>query len=64
LATLGLAAKSGGNLRGDLGILRGNGFQTLQRVYWSNKATAIVSDVPSEAEITPALWGRLEFVTE
>ncbi len=49
-----------GKLRGDVGILRGNGFQTLQRVYWSNKATAIVSDVPSEAELTPALWGKLE----
>jgi len=27
LATLGLAAKPGASLRGDLGILRGNGFQ-------------------------------------
>ncbi|HEX2749848.1 MAG TPA: hypothetical protein VHM91_17705, partial [Verrucomicrobiales bacterium] len=51
-------------LRGDIGILRGNGFQTLQRVYWSNKATAIVADVPSEAELTPALWGRLELKAE
>ena len=50
-----------GNDQGDLGILRGNGFQTLQRVYWNNKATAITADVPSEAELTPALWGRWQF---
>ncbi len=56
LDKLGLTA-SPGEWRGDLGILRGNGSQTVQRVYWANKATAIVSDVPSEAELTPAHWG-------
>ena len=61
LATLGLQPKSGTTLRGDIGILRGNGFQTRQRVYWSNKATGLVSDIPSEAELTPQLWGRFEF---
>ncbi len=52
---------SGTTLAGDLGILRGNGFQTTQRVYWSNKSTAITSDVPSEAQLTPALWGKFTF---
>ncbi len=61
LATLGLKPQAGQKLKGDLGILRGNGFQTVQRVYWSNKASSIVADVPSEAELTPKLWGRLEF---
>ena len=60
-ATLGLKPQSGQKLKADLGILRGNGFQTVQRVYWSNKASGIVADVPSEAELTPRLWGRLEF---
>ncbi len=46
----------------DIGLLRGNGFQTTQRVYWNNKATGITADVPSEAELTPALWGRWKFV--
>jgi hypothetical protein len=41
-----------------IGLLRGNGFQTLQRVYWSNKATGITADVPSEAELTPQLWSE------
>jgi hypothetical protein len=53
--------QAGARLRCDLGVLRGNGTQTLQRVYWSNKATAIVSDVPSEAQLAPKLWGQLEF---
>ena len=64
LSVLGLAPKAGETLSGDLGILRGNGFQTTARVYWSNKATAIVSDVPSEAQLTPNLWGKLEFVAK
>jgi hypothetical protein len=62
LATLSLSPAPGQTIRGDVGILRGNGFQTLQRVYWNNKATAIVSDVPSEAELTPALWGKWQFM--
>ena len=61
LQTLGLQPRNGQSLRGDIGILRGNGFQTLQRVYWSNKATGLVSDVPSEAELLPQLWGDWEF---
>ena len=28
-------------------------------VYWSNKATGITADVPSEAELTPGLWGDI-----
>ena len=60
LAVLGLEARADQSLRGDLGILRGNGTATTARVYWSNKATGITSDVPSEAMLTPMLWGRVE----
>jgi hypothetical protein len=35
--------------------------QVLSRLYWSNKATGIVSDIPSEAELQPSLWGVWEF---
>ena len=59
LVRLGLQPAAGQVLRGDLGILRGNGFQTLQRVYWQNKATGLTSDIPSEAQLTPCLWGEL-----
>jgi hypothetical protein len=62
LAVLGLRPQPGQTLRGDIGLLRGNGFQTLHRVYWSNKATGLTSDVPSEAMLTPQLWGTWLFV--
>ncbi len=61
LAVLGLKPAAGQVIRGDVGVLRGNGFQTLQRVYWSNKASGLTSDLPSEAELTPQLWGKWEF---
>lgn len=61
LALLALAPKPGQTTRGDIGILRGTGTTTTQRIYWSNKATAIVADVPSEAELRPGLWGRFEY---
>ena len=60
LTTLGFQPEPGQVYRGDIGVLRGNGFQTLQRAYWANKASGLVSDVPSEAELTPQLWGRFE----
>jgi hypothetical protein len=63
LATLGLKPEPGLALRGDVGVLRGSEFQTTQRAYWTNKATGLTSDIPSEAELTPRLWGRLIFST-
>jgi hypothetical protein len=61
LKVLGLNPVPGGKIKADIGILRGTGTQTTQRVYWSNKATGITSDVPSEAELTPNLWGQWIF---
>ena len=61
LEKLGLQVKAGDVIRGDVGLLRGDDTQTLQRVYWCNKATGITADVPSEAELTPRLWGVWEF---
>ena len=62
LEVLNLQPKEGMIIKGDIGILRGDGKQTVSRVYWSNKATSIVSDVPSEAALTPELWGRWTFI--
>jgi hypothetical protein len=61
LATLGLAPRDGLELRGDIGILRGDGARTLQRLYWQNKIAGTVADIPTEASLTPALWGRVRF---
>lgn len=57
LEQLGLKVSGDMKFRGDLGILRGDGTRTLSRIYWNNKATAIISDVPAEAMLTPDLWG-------
>jgi sugar lactone lactonase YvrE len=61
LATLALSATEGTRIAGDLGVLRGTQGQTIQRLYWHNQATSITADVPSEAMLTPALWGDLVF---
>jgi hypothetical protein len=61
LALLGLKPKPGLIIKADIGLLRGDGAHTTQRVYWSNKATGITADVPSEAMLTPQLWGRWAF---
>jgi hypothetical protein len=61
LATLGLKPVAGETIRGDIGVLRGNGTTTFQRSYWRNKSSALTSDVPSEAELLPMLWGKMEF---
>ncbi len=60
LATLGLKTAPGMKLLGDLGVLRGNGIETAARVYWSNKTTTFVCDIPGEVELNPSLWGGRE----
>lgn len=64
LEVLGLTPQAGITVRADLGVLRGDGANTNQRLYWQNKATGHTSDVPSEASLTPHLWGRWQFVQE
>ncbi len=64
LETLQLEVRPGLTIKGDFGILRGVDFQTISRTYWSNKATGITSDVPSEAEFAVPLWGEWKFVAE
>lgn len=60
LAALGIKYLPTNEFRGDVGVLRGNGFQTKQRLYWSNQLSALTSDVPSEAELRPDQWGRFQ----
>ena len=60
LSTLDWSPKPGEEILGDIGLLRGNGAQTTQRVYWSNHNALLVSDIPSEARLQPAQWGLLQ----
>ncbi len=63
LKEIGLKPVEGMTLRMDWGVLESGpqGREVLRRVYWANKATAIVSDAPSEAAIWPAMWGHVRF---
>jgi len=49
--------------RGDVGRVMSDqsGTAASSRVYWSNKNTSIMSDVPSEAALQPNLWGLFRF---
>ncbi len=60
LAVLGFAPRTGETYRLDLGAIFSDakGDNRAARVYWSNKATGLVSDVPGEIMATPNLWGR------
>lgn len=61
-SVLGIKPKSGLKLRGDFGVLYGDGGnQTVSRQYWSNQSTGLVNDVPGEADLSPRLWGTLTF---
>lgn len=64
LQLLQLQPQAGQSIKGDIGILRGNGVQTLQRLYWHNKATGLVSDLATEAELLPQLWGTWQWKAE
>jgi len=61
LSTLGIQPGDGIKIKGDIGVLRGTKGETSSRLYWSNKATGITADVPSEAMLSPDLWGTFQF---
>lgn len=47
-------------LRGDVGVLFSDpdGQVTVERIYWSNKLTAVVADIPSEIRLHPDAWSE------
>lgn len=59
LADLGLKPADGLRIKLDWGLLRTgpDGHEVVERLYWANKATAILADAPSEARLHPDLWG-------
>jgi hypothetical protein len=63
LKSLGIKAEPGLRLKMDWGVLVSgpDGNEVMRRIYWSNKATSIVADAPSEARLQPHLWGHVRF---
>ena len=63
LSELGLKITPGLRVKMDWGVLVSGpeGTEVLQREYWSNKFTQMVSDAPSEATLHPNLWGHVRF---
>jgi hypothetical protein len=63
LDALGLKPVDDMRLKLDWGLLSSdpNGNSVMQRLYWSNGATGIIADVPSEAQLHPDLWGYVLF---
>ncbi len=63
LAELGFHPQAGQTYRGDFGVVYSDptGHFDVLRMYWSNPVNAMVSDLYSEAKISPGFWGR--FVT-
>ena len=66
LKNLGLKPRADLRLKMDWGMLVSgeNGREVMQRIYWSNKATGIIADAPSEAALRPDLWGHIRFHDE
>ena len=60
---LGTDSPAGKVIKGDLGINYGDsvGEVTRLRSYWSNKATALVNDVPGEIMQHPDMWSNIRF---
>jgi hypothetical protein len=63
LEDIGLDPKKLRSTRGDVGRVMSDASATeaVERVYWSNKNTAITADLPSEAGLQPRLWGTFIF---
>jgi hypothetical protein len=63
LSTLGLKTpQAGQTLTGDIGLLLGQPGATADRLYWHNKGSSLTADLPTEARLTPASWGKILFV--
>ena len=64
LSAIGLEPEDGTSVKVDFGLLRGTPGQTSQRLYWHNKATGLLADVPGEALLEPGQWGTLTWTEQ
>ena len=54
---------AGTSWRGDLGILFASqgGGGVAERLYWYNRDTGLIADVPGEIRLRPAFWSEIRF---
>ena len=59
LATLGFHPQQGKSYKLDLVVIYSDATGTTRslRMYWANKATGLVNDIPGEIMLHPGLWG-------
>lgn len=62
LAELGIDPANVSELKGITGVIFSDPSGTIRasRLYWHDKSTGLVSDVPSEARVNPASWGTIK----
>lgn len=62
LAELGIDPAKMPSLKGLVGVIFSDpaGQNRASRLYWHDKQTGLVSDVPTEASLRPATWGTIE----
>ncbi|MFG0251022.1 MAG: sugar-binding protein, partial [Phycisphaeraceae bacterium JB051] len=59
--SLGLELKPQMQLTGDVGFICSDATGSINtaRIYWSNKQTNLISDLPAEAWLYPSQWGKI-----
>ena len=65
MASLRITPTPDKEMTGDVGIIKGDpeGTVNLARIYYFNKNTGLVSDLPNEARFFPSRWGKMKFVS-
>ena len=60
---LGLDGRPSGDYRGDVGVIFSDpgGIRAVERRYYYDGASGAMSDMPSEARVSPARWGTVRF---
>jgi len=63
LKELGIDPEKTAGLKGIIGVIFSDpsGTNRAARLYWHDKSTGLVSDVPSEAKLNPKAWGSVRF---
>jgi hypothetical protein len=63
LADLGIDPTKQSSLKGLVGVIFSDpaGKNRASRLYWHDKNTGLVSDVPTESSVNPTTWGTIEF---